>query len=410
MAKPFTSDSKNESDLSLWTEPLTKVAPGRLVPTKAPERVRGVNPVEWRWISTQAYWPNPLPPKLDLGSLLAETIGEYTRAVDRVAALSSRLDRMDNPLFLIAPLMRREAIQSSKIENTIATAEEVAVFEARRETGRPETIEVANYRSAMSAGMESELPLCKALILEMHKVLLEGTRGDHLRLGRFRDEQNWIGRDEYKFSTCRFVPPPPDGVEDCVDSLIRYVRDTEFAAPLIAIGCSHYQFEAIHPFGDGNGRLGRLLVALSLCQRGLIDYPVVYVSGYFEENRDEYYRLLKEVSLSGAWTDWVRFFLTAIAQQADDTLARLDRLEKMRKDLVEQLSSPQTPVNLLRLVEILIEMPAVDIRTVMERLEVSRPTATSYVRKLEEMGFLREWTGGEYARLWVSQPVIDVIE
>ena len=317
---------------------------------------------------------------------------------------------MDNPLFLIAPLMRREAIQSSKIENTIATAEEVAVFEARRETGRPEKIEVANYRSAMSSGMESELPLCKALILEMHKVLLKGTRVDHLKLGRFRDEQSWIGSDEYKFSTCRFVPPPPDSVEGCIDDLIRHIRDEEFPAPLIAIGCSHYQFEAIHPFGDGNGRLGRLLVALSLCHRGLIKYPVVYVSGYFENNQDEYYRLLKEVSLSGAWTDWIRFFLTAIAEQADDTLARLDRLEKIRRDLMEQLSSPQTPVNLLRLVEILIERPAIEIGTVMELMKVTRPTATSYVKKLEDMGFLREWTGGDYARLWVSQPVIDVIE
>jgi Fic family protein len=347
---------------------------------------------------------------IEFGALLNETIGEYTLAVDRVAALRSRLDRMDRPHFLIAPLMRREAIQSSKIENTIATAEEVAVFEARHETGRPETIEVANYRQALSSGMQSELPLCRAVILEMHKILLGGTRGDHLTPGRFRSAQNWIGNDEHRFSTCRFVPPPPDQVEGCIDDLIRYLRDEKHAAPLIAIGCSHYQFEAIHPFGDGNGRLGRLLVAMSLCQQGLIGYPVVYVSGYFEDHRDEYYRLLREVSLSGAWTEWTRFFLTAVAEQAADTLMRLDRLETIRKDLMERLSGPQTPVNLLRLVEKLIEFPAVEIRTVAEWLGVTRPTASGYVRRLEAMGFLREWTGGGYARLWVAQPVIDVIE
>lgn len=396
----------------MWPNGFSDSFPGRLEPTTVEERVRGKQPPEYRSRQTFAFVPGCLPPAdLDVGALVSKIWPIWEGAERRLGELEGRLADLPNPQLLVAPLIQRESILSSKIENTNATAEELALFDVGQPPEKHDTVEVANYRRALQHGLASELPVCIRLIRDMHSILLHGARGENKSPGRVRTTQNWIGRDEHDFRSARFVPPPPERVEECLRDLELFLNRRNEGLPLLAaIAIAHYQFEAIHPFNDGNGRLGRLLVSLSLCRNKRISYPLVYVSGFFETHRSLYYDLLLAVSTKGDWISWIEFFLTAVAEQAQDSLERVRRIKLLQRDVEVRLEAGRAPHGVHQLVAMLIEHPATTVAHAANRLGVSGPTATAYIDRLEKLGFLRERTGGSYARVWVADEIISVVE
>ena len=279
------------------------------------------------------YWafvPNPLPPKLAWTSELVVTLSEADRALGELAGLGRSLP---NPHLLIRPFVRREAVLSSRIEGTQSTLFDLYAYEAVQLSmfkPPPDVREVYNYVRALEHGMARlpTLPLSLRLIREIHAHLMEGVRGEHQTPGEFRRSQNWIGPPGCTLTDARFVPPPVPEMQESLHALETFLHASPTLPPLMRLGLIHYQFEAIHPFLDGNGRVGRLLITLLLCAWDLLSEPLLYLSAYFDAHRQDYYDLLLRVSQHGAWEDWLTFFLRGIATQAQDSVARAGRLQE----------------------------------------------------------------------------------
>src|SRR5262245_23329023 len=252
-----------------------------------------------------AFVPAPLPPKFDWTPRLVRVLSDADRLIGKLAGEGGRLP---NPHVLMRPFVRREAVLSSKIEGTQATLGELLAAEAGAAVDRsPEDLrEVGNYVVALEHGITrlKDLPICVRIIRELHEKLMGGVRGGHATPGRFRKIQNWIGRPGSTAATARFVPPPPDEVEPCLAKWEKFLHDSDLP-PLVTIALAHYQFEAIHPFLDGNGRVGRLLITLFLIERRILPTPLLYLSAFFEASRRDYYDGLLGVSENGAWSDWL---------------------------------------------------------------------------------------------------------
>lgn len=389
----------------------TANAPGRLVPSRAVEVdvVRGVREVRQR--DVLAFIPNDLPPR----GLTAEAIGSLLPAIVRAERAVARLDGLSrgfsNPWLVARPLMRREAESSSRIEDTIATAEEVALYQAGYGTARNETVEVANYLDALQHGLSSPLPVSIRLICEMHQRLLHNVRGGRARPGQVRTDQNRIGGSEADASTARFVPPPAgEPLQQGMAALERFVNHPPPELPsLVAVALAHYQFEALHPFGDGNGRVGRAIAALTLCKIGLIGHPLVYVSGHFDRHRQTYYDLLLRVSTHGDWLSWIAFFLEALEDQARDASLRIDRLRALYDTQRVDLQRGRAVATSLALLDHLFESPAVTAASAQRALKMTDPTARGAISRLEHIGLLSEFTGKEYGKVWVARPILDII-
>ncbi|HBS29310.1 MAG TPA: cell filamentation protein Fic [Phycisphaerales bacterium] len=387
-------------------------APGNLVPTTANERFTLGGFPSVRQARGQAFVPHPLPPAGDpapvVGSV-ADVLSSASLALGRLQGLAAEVSIAR---VLAAPLMRREASVSSRIEDTIATPEEVALFETGHQAQKSDTIEVANYRRALWHGINSDLPICVRLVNEMHAILLGGVRGDDKSPGRVRELQNWIGGDPSNLASARFVPPPPgEPLQRCLKELEdNWNYGLKGWPTLVVIALCHYQFEAIHPYADGNGRLGRLLVVLSLVRSGLLTEPLVYISGYFDLHRREYYDRLLDVSVNGAWPEWIRFFLTAVADQATDAAGRLTRIKAERQRVHHELARDKAPAAMLPLVDHLIERLAVDASGTKELLGVTDPTARNYLRRLEDIGFLTPVRPGNYGQVWVARSILSIID
>ncbi len=271
-----------------------------------------------------AFMPPDLPPKLEIDWSLAALMSEADRAV---AELSGAGRLLPNPHLLIRPYLRREAVLSSLIEDTFAEVDELLLFEVEPSDTPPrESIrEVANHVRALETGLArlDDIPISSRLIREAHSILLSDVRGGEgsKTPGEFRRSQNWIGRPGSTLKTATYVPPPPDEVERLLGQWENYLHSDSPEPDLIKIALLHYQFEAIHPFLDGNGRIGRLLITLFLCTKGTLSQPLLYLSAYFERYRDEYYRHLLAVSTQGAWMAWLGYFLVGVRDTARDALA-----------------------------------------------------------------------------------------
>ena len=278
----------------------------------------------------QGYWafvPDPLPPPLSLSWELAGKISEADRALSELAGVARTLP---NPHLLIAPFIRREAVLSSRIEGTQASLSDLFFFEASGTIPSqvPDVQEVLNYVKALEYGLErlKDLPISLRLFREVHERLIDGVRGEHLTPGEFRHSQNWIGPPGCTLMDAVFVPPPELEMLEALSDLEKYLHTPSPLPLLIRLALFHYQFEAIHPFLDGNGRIGRLLLTFLLCAEGLLPQPLLYLSAYFERNRKLYYHLLLSVSHSGKWTDWIVFFLNGVAEQSRDAIKRSHQL------------------------------------------------------------------------------------
>jgi Fic family protein len=358
-----------------------------------------------------AYVPHPLEPDIQLDLELVSILSEADRGLSELAGVARTLP---NPQLLIGPFVRREAVLSSRIEGTQASLSDLFFFEAAnlRKKEVPDVREVSNYVRALEYGLErvSELPLSLRLIREMHERLLAGVRGEHQTPGEFRRSQNWIGPPGCTLTDANYVPPPVKEMKQALYAFEKYLHTPSRLPPLIRLAMIHYQFEAIHPFLDGNGRIGRLLITLLLCTQSLLPQPLLYLSAFFERHKDDYYRLLLAVSQKGHWENWIRFFLRAVATQARDAIRRSDSLLALWHDYRARMQEARASALLLQLVYELFEYPAITNRRAADRLSITARSAQLNVEKLVEAGILQESTGQQRNRVYVAPEIIRILE
>lgn len=377
----------------------TATSPGQLVPTFG---------------GVQAFVPAPLPRVLDLD---LATVRLLATAERRLGALGGGTGRLVNPWLLAAPFLRQEAILSSRIEGTITTPEQLALLEVAGadaadggERGE-DTREVANFVRATEHALREldRLPVSVRLLRDTHRILMTGVRGDRERPGELRDAQNFIGA-ESDIRRARFVPPPHTELPGLLDDFERYVNDPEPELPLLVrVALAHYQFEAIHPFRDGNGRIGRLLVLLLLVRDGALPAPLLPVSTFLERHRERYMDLLLAVSVDGAWLPWIRFFLEAVAESAAHASAQVDGLFALRDRWHVWLQSTRSSALLLKLVDALSQSPALSVNQAAALLGVSYAAAGANVQKLVDGGILVEATGRRRGRVFLTPEIMRVV-
>lgn len=362
----------------------------------------------------EGYWafiPHPLPPTLVLSPGLIEQLSVADRSVGELSGVARTLP---NPHLLIGPFVRREAVLSSRIEGTQASLSDLFYFEAsgKATPEAPDVKEVANYVKSLEYALRrlAKLPVSLRLIREMHRQLLEGVRGEHFTPGEFRRSQNWIGPPGCTLTEAVFVPPPAGEMMQCLDVFEKYLHQASPFPQLVQLAVVHYQFEAIHPFLDGNGRIGRLLVTLLMSTRGLLPRPLLYLSAYFERHRDEYYRHLLSVSQKGTWIDWITFFLRGVADQSQDALARAASLLDLWRDYRAKVQSARSSALLLQLVDQFFADPAITVGRAARLLKVTYRSAQLNIDKLVEQGILQEVTGRERNRVFAAREIIRIVE
>ena len=345
-----------------------------------------------------AFLPAPLPPNLDWSSLLVTTLSEAERDLSRLATLA---DTFPFPRLLIQPFMRREAVLSSRIEGTRATLAELYTYEsAQLSFLEPDSDvrEVHNYVAALDYGLErlKTLPISLRLIRELHEKLMQKVRGGNLTPGEFRRTQNWIGPAGSTIMTATYVPPPVDEMNQALSDLEKFIH-TETVVPALARAAMiHYQFEAIHPFLDGNGRVGRLLMALLLAEWNILSQPLLNLSAYFERYRQEYYDHLLAVSQRGNWEAWLRFFFRGVSAQSKDSLTRMEQLGAIRSKYQPLVEAEKNSERMAAIVDFLFSRPIFNAKQLAEGLNMPFKTSRQYIEKLVQAGILREITG--YAR------------
>lgn len=358
------------------------------------------------------YWafvPPPLPPGLDLDLGLVGALSEADRAIGELGGTGGWLPE---PHILIRPFLRREAVLSSKIEGTEATMADLVLFEADAPTSdHPDVREVFNYVKALedATAPGRAIPLSLRLIRDMHRTLMTGVRGGYATPGEFRRSQNWIGPPGCVLNDATYVPPPVDEMHACLDLLERYLHDHSDIPPLLRIALVHYQFEAIHPFLDGNGRVGRLLISLLLLEWGLLPKPLLYLSAYFEANRSEYYDRLLAVTTDGDWQGWAKFFLAGVASESADVIERARRLQALREQYHARLQVTRASALLLKLVDHLFAQPAIRIAMAEEILGITFRAASLNVQKLVDANILQEITGRERNRVFVAEEILGLL-
>ena len=347
------------------------------------------SPGRWQKIAgdAQAFVPNPLPPAIAWSPELVHALSDADRLLGRLAGEGRRLP---NPHILIRPFMRREAVLSSRIEGTQATLGELLAAEAGAAVERsPDDLrEVGNYVVALEYGVErlKALPLSLRLVCELHKKLMHGVRGGHATPGEFRRTQNWIGRPGSTISTATYIPTPPDELMNCLGAWETFLHDKKLP-PLIHVALAHYQFEAVHPFLDGNGRVGRLLITLFLIERGILPVPLLYLSAFFEASRRDYYDNLLGVTRRGAWNEWLIYFLNGVARQSEDAISRSERINQLLSDWRELVSGTPSQAP-LKVLDRIAANPFVTIRGLEKALKTSYNTAARAVELLVKKGVL----------------------
>ena len=358
-----------------------------------------------------AYVPYPLPPDIDITLDLVRELSEADRALSELAGIARTLP---NPHLLIGPFIRREAVLSSRIEGTQASISDLFFFEAAdlREKEVPDVREVSNYVRALEYGLDrlKDLPVSLRLIREIHARLMEGVRGTNQTPGEFRRSQNWIGPAGCTLMDATFVPPPIDEMRNALDGFEKYLHSVSDLPPLIRLPLIHYQFEAIHPFLDGNGRIGRLLVTLLLCADNLLPQPLLYLSAFFERYRDEYYQRLIEISLYGKWKEWIVYFLRGITSQALDAIRRSDRLLSLWQKYRARLQEARASALLLQLVDELFSYPVLTNAVAARKLSVTPRSAQLNIDKLQNANILQEATGRLRNRIYIAPEIISIIE
>lgn len=359
--------------------------------------------------SYSAFVPAPLPPELIWTPRLISALSDADRLVGRLAGEGGRLP---NPHILIRPFVRREAVLSSRIEGTQATLGELLAAEAGATVDRsPDDLrEVSNYVVALEHGIRrlKKLPLCVRLTRELHEKLMTGVRGQQAVPGRFRRIQNWIGRPGSTAATASYIPPPPGEVEPCLAAWEKFLHGSTLP-PLVTIALAHYQFEAIHPFLDGNGRVGRLLITLFLVERQILPTPLLYLSAFFEASRRDYYDGLRGISERGAWNDWLEYFLLGVARMSEDALNRATRINQLLAQWQKRVFG-ESSNNPLRVVELLGANPFITTNGVARKLAIAFTTAQRAIERLERASIVRQVGDAKRDRVYCAVALLDILE
>lgn len=360
-----------------------------------------------------AFIPAPLPPEPPIALEGLQAL--LSRADQAVGRLDGVIQTVPNPDFFVYMYIRREAVLSSQIEGTQSTLEDLLAVELEpRPAWRrlPEDVdEVVRYVQAMNYGLNrlSDLPLSLRLIREIHRELLSGGRGSHRLPGEFRTTQNWIGPEKATLAEATFVPPPVHEMREALHDFERFLHEDDLPA-LVHAGMAHAQFETIHPFLDGNGRVGRLLITFLLVFGGVLHRPLLYLSVYLKRNRAEYYDRLMAIRNSGDWESWLRFFLTGVAQTAEEATATARAILDLREEHRHRVQEQTAGVNGLRLLDLLFERPLVHVNLVKDSLGISFVTANRLVEQLESLGVLDEITGRKRDRIFSYTPYVALFQ
>jgi len=357
----------------------------------------------------RAFVPDPLPPETPWTPELVRALSDADRTIGRLAGEGGRLP---NPHLLIRPFVRREAVLSSRIEGTQATLGELLAAEAGAAVERSpaDLREVGNYVVALEYGIKrlKKLPLSLGLLRELHQKLRAGVRGNYATPGEFRRSQNWIGPPGSTLVNAVYVPPPPTELMACLGDWEKFLHDRSLPA-LVQIAMIHSQFEAIHPFLDGNGRVGRLLITLFLVEREILPTPLLYLSAFFEATRRDYYERLRGVTERGEWSEWLQYFLNGVARQAEDALGRAERINGHLAEWRVAAAGTSSRVP-LALVDQLAANPFLTIKGAARRLDVAFTTAQRAVAKLEQLGIVREVSQAKRDRVYCAKALMDILE
>ncbi|MBA3812923.1 MAG: Fic family protein [Alphaproteobacteria bacterium] len=363
--------------------------------------------------SYKAYIPKKLPPHPALN--LQGLYPHIDRATQALGALNSMTKSIPNTALFIYMYVRKEALLSSQIEGTQSSFSDLILFEHQQKTNvsLDDVEEVSNYVSAINYGVQrlkGGFPLSLRLIREIHAVLLSGGRGTQKMPGEFRRSQNWIGGT--RPGNALFVPPPSEDLMTCLSDFEKFLHDETGKLPvLIKAGLAHVQFETIHPFLDGNGRLGRLLITLLLCDSSLLSEPILYLSLYLKENRDLYYNLLQQVRLNGSWETWLEFFLDGIHQTATQALLTSEKMNKLfEEDTIKINLLGRAKFSCLQIFEHLKKLPQVSAPLLAQELNMSAPTARSSLTHLLNLGIVKEISGQKRDKVYVYKKYLTLLE
>lgn len=362
----------------------------------------------------QAYIPKPLPPDppLHFDDELQELLSEADRALARLDGMTTVLPNAD---LFVAMYVKKEALLSSQIEGTQASLQGVLEFEAAMVPADDinDVKEVINYIRAMDEGLirTSRELFSVGILQEIHKILLKGTRGGRKEPGKIRTVQNWIGPVGSDLHSATFVPPPPEKVPELLEDLEAFIVADDRIPPLIKIGLVHAQFETIHPFIDGNGRMGRLFITFYLCQKGILARPLLYLSIYLKQHREEYYSLLQEIRIEGDWESWLKFFLRGIIVVSREALANAREIISLKERLVDTLVKNNAGgLNAVRLLDLLFTKPVVTVADISSGLGISHQPAYDLVNQFEKLEILREITGKKRYKKYLFTDYLRIIE
>ena len=358
----------------------------------------------------KSFVPNPLPPSPPI-ELTEDIIALLVKANSQLAVLESVATRIPNVELFVSMYVRKEALMSSQIEGTQATLEDVLDPMLDANTNR-NVADVVNYIKATEFAINrlQTLPLCNRLIKETHAVLMEGVRGQEKSPGEFRYSQNWIGGQGSTLKNARYIPPSPDDMLDAMSDLEKYINADDDLDALIRAALIHYQFETIHPFLDGNGRVGRLLITLFLMEKKVLSTPALYISYFLKKNRVEYYDRMTEVRTKGNYEQWVKFFLQAIMESAEDATATIDELIALHDANVSVISKlGRAAKNVMLVFNYLESNPIIEIRKTSEALGITFNTTSSAVNRLVDAGILVQTSDNSRNRTFAYEAYLDIL-
>ncbi len=364
-----------------------------------------------RWIDCpagyKAYVPSPLPPSIDISSALLRSLSDADRLIAKLAGEGRSLR---NPHILMRSFIKQEAVLSSRIEGTQATLGELLAVDAGISIDRsPDDLqEVGNYVTALEYGIKrlSELPLSLRLVTELHEILMTGIRGEFATPGEFRRSQNWIGPAGCTLQNASYVPPPVEELMSCLGEWETFLHDRSLP-PLIQIAMIHSQFEAIHPFLDGNGRVGRLLITLFFVEREILPTPLLYLSAFFEATRREYYEKLSAVTTDAAWGEWIEYFLNGVARMSEDAFNRAEKINSLLIGWRQEIGGGSVSLDVIDLLE---ENPFCTIKKTSETLGIAFTTAQRGIDKLVKAGILKQVGLSKRNRVYCAEQIMDILD